>query len=386
MSFTVNVAVCGRFHYHNYIPFLAQEDFLKSFYYSHRFDRKILKDHPEKEVNLWLKEYLRVLHSKVFGTKYQDSLFYAYLLLWEKGVLKHWRKADLWHLLLHGTALKILQRAKNEGSLTLGEAVNAHPLVVFQILSEEEERLSLPRRQRLWKAAQRLLEELKEIDFLLVPSNWVKKSFIQEGFPEEKIQILHYGVNVSRFKPSQSKDNVFRVICVAQITPRKGQVYLLEAWKKLKLPHAELCLAGKIDPVMIPLLSRYNGLFRYLGYSSHEKVASFYQNASVYVLPTLEDGFAVSCLEAMASGLPVVTTDQNGASDVIKHGVNGFVVPIRSPEKIAYYLELLYTHPGLCREMGEKAAYDAQHCYNWESYARKLVKIYEEIMGVKICP
>ncbi|QSR88593.1 glycosyltransferase family 4 protein [Methylacidiphilum caldifontis] len=384
MSIPVNIAVCGRFHYHNYVPFLAQEGYLQRFYYSHRFNRKILKDYPEKEKNLWLKEYLLRLHAKILKGKYQNSLIFHYISLWEEGVLKHWTKAKLWHVMLHGTALKILQRAHSEGSLTLGEPVNAHPYVFSQILAEEDERLGLPKRNHLWKGAQRIVEEIKETDFLLVSSKWVKCSFIKEGYPADRIKILPYGVDVSRFKPSPRKDNIFRVICVAQITPRKGQVYLLEAWKKLKLPHAELCLAGAIDETMKPILSRYKDIFRYLGYCSYEKVAAFYQDSSVYVLPSLEDGFAVSTLEAMASGLPVITTDHNGACDVIKQEINGFVVGIRSSEQIAYCLEYLYRNPLLCKEMGENAASSVFQCHNWKGYAQKLIEIYEEMASIKI--
>ncbi|TFE66575.1 glycosyltransferase family 4 protein [Methylacidiphilum caldifontis] len=383
MSFLVNVAVCGRFHYHNYVPLLAKEGYLQKFYYSHRLDRKILKDYPQKEQNLWVKEYLIRFHLKFFGWKLQNSLLYNYLLLWEKEVLSHWQRADLWHVMLHGTALRILQKAKKEGSITLGEPVNAHPIVVSQILAQEDERLGLPRHNHFWKGAQRILEEIKETDFLVVPSNWVKKSYAEQGFPAERIKVIPYGVDVSRFKPSPKKDSLFRVICVAQITPRKGQIDLLEAWRKLNLPHAELCLAGTIDERMKPLLSRYQGIFRYLGFSSHEEVATFYQNADVFVLPSIEDGFACVIPEAMACGLPVITTDHTGACDIIKPGINGFVVPIRSPEKIASYLELLYRNPLLCKEMGKNAAFDASHCHNWKVYVQKLIEIYKELISIK---
>jgi glycosyltransferase involved in cell wall biosynthesis len=99
------------------------------------------------------------------------------------------------------------------------------------------------------------------------------------------------------------------------------------------------------------------------------------------VLPTLEDGFAVATGEALACGLPVITTVSNGASDVITHGHNGFVVEARSPEAIASCLELLYRDRELRASMSKAAAATARTTLSWETYARKLCMFYAEILA-----
>ena len=180
-------------------------------------------------------------------------------------------------------------------------------------------------------------------------------------------------------KVEDEADNTFRVICVAQITPRKGHVYLLEAWKKLKLPNAELLFVGPLDYSMKPLLATYEGLFTHIPSIPHTELHRYYGRSSVFVLPSVEDGFAYVCVEALACGTPVITTTQTGAGDVIKHGTDGFIVPVRSSEAIAGYLELLYNDRELLREMSLAARRTAEAKLGWEQYARKLCDYYNSL-------
>lgn len=384
-DFSVNIAVAGRMHYHNYLPLLWAQGGLRRFYYSHRFDRRILPSPSDAEVNLWGKEYLLRAHGKLLGNR-AAGMIPRYHALWEAGVLRRWERADLWHVMLHGTARRILGRARAEGSCTLGEPVNAHPRDIERLLKEEEERLGLPRRTYFREEWRHLVEEVEKSDFLLASSRWVRRSFASHGYPVERILTCPYGVDPRRFTPADDsqKDETFRVLCLGQICPRKGQADLLEAWKRLRLPRAELLLLGVIDESMRPVLERYAGLFRYLGYCSFEQVAPYYRQASVFVLPSIEDGFSVVCGEAMASGLPVITTENNGAADLIEPGVDGFVVPIRSPEKIAEALERLYRNPQLRHAMGENALRKARGRLGWDGYVKMLRRRYAEALGIAV--
>ncbi|CAI9084844.1 glycosyltransferase family 1 protein [Candidatus Methylacidiphilum fumarolicum] len=379
----VNIAVCGRFHYHNYVPFLAKEGILNFFYYSHRFDRKILSGGQGNEVNLWLKEYLIRIHHRLLSTHLLSFFAPFYNSLWEKQLLRHWKAAKLWHIMLHGSARDIIHKVCKEGSIVLGEAVNSHPHTLTSLLDEEHERLILPRQNHWWKKW--MLDEIEQIDFLLAPSLWVKNSYVAHGFPTEKIFILPYGVDLKRFYPlsediEKQSSKKFKVLCVGQITPRKGQIDLLEAWKRLKLKNAELILLGSIDPLMKPILSQYKDCFTYMGFCSWDKVPYYFQQASVFVLPSIEDGFGCVISEAMASGLPVITTTNTGASDVVDEGINGYIIPIRSPEKLAEKLEILYKNQSLREEMSKNALEKARKLLNWEFYATSLIKkIYEPL-------
>lgn len=158
-------------------------------------------------------------------------------------------------------------------------------------------------------------------------------------------------------------------------------MYLLEAWKKLNLPNAELLLIGSLSHEMNPLIRRYEGVFRHIPFVPNEQLLQYYGRSSVFVLPSVEDGFAVVIGEAMACGLPVITTYNTGAADIIAHGRHGFVVPIRSPEAIGEHLELLYRNPELRNEMAEAALNKAQTELGWDIYAGRLCDLYRSLFA-----
>jgi hypothetical protein len=123
----VNIAVCGRFHYHNYVRYVQQAGLLNRFYYAHRraTDAASLDVAPEHVVNLWPKEYLIRLHGMLMGTWMMPQFAALYGDLWQAGVLRRWDQCEILHVMLHGTALKLLRRAKQEGAKVVVEAVTS---------------------------------------------------------------------------------------------------------------------------------------------------------------------------------------------------------------------------------------------------------------------
>jgi len=250
-------------------------------------------------------------------------------------------------------------------------------------LNEEAERLGLKRIRRLFTIQDRQIEESLGADFLLAPSRIVRDSFIDRGYDVNRIAVLPYGVDLNHFHPIAEhigEDRTFRVICVAQISSRKGHVYLLEAWKKLNLPNAELLLIGTISQEMRSIVSRYTGIFRHISSVPNQHLFELYGRSSVFVLPTLEDGFAVVTGEAMACGLPVITTVNNGAADVIEHGKDGFIIPIRSSGSIAEHIELLYRNRPFLQAMSEAALVKARNELGWDRYADRLCDLYHSLL------
>jgi len=309
--------------------------------------------------------------------------FYPYYAdLWQMGALRRWDRCDILHLMEHGTGVKLIERAKQEGALAILEPVNQHPQGMNAILNEENERFGFKRTRGLSRIQERQIEESLASDFLLAPSRIVRDSYVSRGYDARRTAVLPYGVDLNRFhlmaEPAPP-DKTFRVICVAQISPRKGQVYLLEAWKKLALPDAELLLIGSMSHGMDAILGRYRGIFRHLSFVPNHQLFEYYGRASAFVLPTLEDGCSYVCGEAMACGLPAITTVNNGAADLITDGEDGFVIPIRSPEAIAERLELLYRNQELRRKMSQAALAKAQAELSWKKYAERLGEFYRSV-------
>jgi glycosyltransferase involved in cell wall biosynthesis len=282
-----------------------------------------------------------------------------------------------------------MARARAEGAVVVGEPVNAHPDELRELLNEEHKRLEIEERLVADKIEQRLSDEAMRCDWLLAGSECVRKSFVRRGFPPEQTEVIPYGVDLRHFHPlseAEKQENAsglqpgkFRVICVAQIVPRKGHVYLLEAWKQLKLPDAELLLIGRLSEHMKPVLARYEGLFKHIPRVPNDKLRHYYGASDVFAMASIEDGFGYVCAEAMGCGLPVIATVNTGGAEVLDDGINGFKVPIRSPEALAEKIALLYQDRQKLQAMGKAAEGKARRDMGWDLYAEKLCGFYRKI-------
>jgi glycosyltransferase involved in cell wall biosynthesis len=385
----VNVAVCGKFHYHNYLEFIVKAGLLNEYYYSHKRGAALPSGvDPRHAHNFFLKEYLTFLHLK-FGRGFGfQSAITLYQDLWQFQALRNWRNCDILHVLNHGAAIQICSRAKENASVVLGEPVNSHPAHMFSILAEEHERLGIPYFTKMPTTFLRMTDEIEYFDYVLSPSRFVTKSFVERGFSGSRIFTVPFGVDLRAFSFRNLQKDKFRVIYVAQITPRKGHIDLLDAWSSMNLPlsKAELVLVGHIDPVMEPILEKYKGKYTYAGTLSRADVIQRYNTASVFVMPSLEEGCSYAPLEAMACGLPVILTENTGSGELITHGQEGFIIPIRNPEQIAHYLGLIYTNPSMRAEMGQAALRKASENFGWDTYAARILEIYKTITNDHMTP
>lgn len=233
--------------------------------------------------------------------------------------------------------------------------------------------------------------------FLSVPADWViekenrefefadrihllssaaRDSFVRFGVPEEKIFINPCGVDLGAFRPGPKRDDVFRVIQVGGVNLRKGVVTTLCAFADFKVADAQMWfVGGTLEGSEIEVVARkfYSSRVRFIKPVPQFQLNDFYQQSSVFVLASLEDGFGMVVAQAMACGLPVIVTENVGARDLVKDGVNGFVVPVGSPEAITERLRYLYEQPERCREMGEQARKTVESGYGWQNYGDRLV-------------
>lgn len=388
----VNLAVCGIFHYRKYIGSYSRHRTLQTFYFAHKVTTtgSSLGMQFGRARNLWLKEYLlRAGMLMLPGSREAGELDAMLHRVWERQLLARWAPCDLFHLMLHGTAPRALERAKREGAITVGEPVMTHPEVLQHILEEEHEQLRIPPPPPIWKSFRTLQEEMALCDRLVVGSGVIRDSFVSQGFPAERATVLPYAIDTQHFFPLTAperehlRDRKFRVICVAQITPRKGIHYLLEAWKRLGLPksESELLLVGTVADSMRPVLAEYDGLFTHLSAVPHEQLRLHYGRSSVFVLPSVEDGFGYVTTEAMGCGLPVVVSDAAGSAAVVEHGANGFVVPARSIAAIEERLSELFRAPELREAMAGRAATSYQNHMQWSDYAAELAKLHAVFYG-----
>ena len=288
-------------------------------------------------------------------------------------------------------ALYSLKKAKELGAITIVERRSLQPLY-HEIVKEELQRLGLPvpghlRSKRLDFVMERKFTEMKTADYLLVYTNRFKSYLMEKHeIPKGKIIVLPLGGDLQLFYPRKDNKkkkvgNRFRILFVGQIGLRKGVHYLLEAVRQLNID-IELQLIGRISAGMKPILSQYSGHFNYIGPVPHHMLAYYYNNADVFVLPSLIDNFALVIYEAMASGLPIIITENCGAE--IRDGVDGFRIPIRDVQALKDKMLLLYEDKGLREQMGINARQWAEQ-HSWEKYreriASTLLHIYQKGRG-----
>jgi glycosyltransferase involved in cell wall biosynthesis len=213
---------------------------------------------------------------------------------------------------------------------------------------------------------ERIDAEVELSDMIVVGSKFAAASFAGV-VPADRIKVIPYGVDLAAFAPRSrvTRPGSLKVLFAGQVTQRKGMGYLLDAMRLLDPKRFELEIVGRVRGSGAGLRT-YEGLFRHTSAVRPAEMPWVYQRADVLVLPSIVEGSALVVLEAMASGVPVVVTPNAGA-DAVRDGVDGFVVPLRSPEAIAERLSTLEADPALRARMGAAARERAQE-FGWEAF------------------
>ncbi len=175
----------------------------------------------------------------------------------------------------------------------------------------------------------RVEREYELADRIRVSSQWAKDSMVSHGVPADKISVIPQPINTQRFKPPEQRnapEGPLRICYVGSLDLRKGFVYLLQAMKAVGQSRVQLEIVGGTgDRGTRWLLNReLQGLDVRIRAGDPRPT---YHKAEIFVLPSLEDGFGFVAAEAMACGLPIVVTNQCGASEWVRDKETGFVIP-----------------------------------------------------------
>ena len=283
------------------------------------------------------------------------------------------------------SALKTFKACKKFGALCLLDQVVGHIKSGQEILMEESQKhpefADSYSNEGLDWVVQRCVDEALMADMIFAPSEYVRDTLITNGVSPSHIRILPYGVDVERFSPvKMEREELLRILFVGQISQRKGIKYLLEAFKNLQLEKAELVLLGDVVGGGEGLKA-YEGIFKHIKSVPYAELPQHYQSADIFVYPSLHEGSALAIYEAMASGLPVITTHNSGS--VVRDGEEGFIVPIRDVETLMKKILLLYRDDDLRYLMGKKARKRAES-FTWAQYRLKLGDTVRELISGKI--
>jgi glycosyltransferase involved in cell wall biosynthesis len=297
--------------------------------------------------------------------------------------------------IFHGCAaasLASLRAAEQKGSITLVEAAWCHPRHWKNVDREETRHFGVHSKDGAGNMAERLIrrmdQEFATCDRIIVPSAVAQKSFAEYGYGAKTL-VVPTGVDADFFSPSPeiSPPALFRVCYVGRLEFAKGVGYLLQAWKRLALPRAELLLVGEWKPQMESMLrSHANSTVRFTGFLPPHEVARCYRESHLFVQPSPNEGLAQVLLEAMASGLAVVATDRSGASECITSGTEGFTVPARNLDALADAILWCYRHSAETRAMGRAARTRIERQFTLEHYNRRVLALYRDLAATDLRP
>lgn len=385
----VVISAGGRFHAHHLAYQLAlRKSLCKLFTFDYTaHDTSIPSslvhiDHVSKLFNdyfvkLQLARFIAPAQFNVF----KDNLFDHY-------VSKKLTSLDSFDLFIGWAhyAEKSLMIARRMGAKIVVESGSCHIREQQRILQEEYQRWGLTHAAIHSRTIAKMCNEYEYADYIMTLSSFAQRSFIAHGIAGNKVLMIPCGVDVEYFLHNRTTDAAsqpkFRAIFVGLISLRKGVQYLLAAWNKLNLPKdCELILVGTITKDFASIISRLNipSNVRFTGPVDRSTLRTLYQQASLFVLPSLEDGFGMVIGEAMASGLPVICSTTSAGPELITNGIHGFIYNAYNSDELAEKIDWCYCHKDEIANMG-KNGQQRIRSFSWDIYGKNIYQAYTNIL------
>ena len=225
-------------------------------------------------------------------------------------------------------------------------------------------------------------------------SKAMANDIIRLGVGENKISLIHNGVDLDRFFPRPVLEEKKRELGVATGVPvigtigrmvtEKGQIYLIEALKYLKTEWKDLkCLFVGDGPLRSQLMqtARDFGIEEMCIFTGiREDIEDIYPILDIFVLPSIREPFGLVLLEAMATEVPVIATASGGPLDIIRSGINGILVPPKDSSALANAVIIVLNNKELARTMGLAAREKVEQEFSVEKMVEETEKVYLSLL------
>lgn len=294
------------------------------------------------------------------------------------------KKADVFHCRSGAGQGGAIKKAKKLGMKVLVDHSALHPAKSEQNLKDDYARwgqeIAIAPNKGVWK---NVLKDCRDADVIMVNANHIRDSFVEFGFPSEKLRVVYLGVreDFQSLKGNYHADGTFKVLFTGAFTLLKGAEYMLQSLQILVARGVPVRydIVGSVGSPKT-LLDKYKDLpIVYHGAVPQDELKSFLSDADLYLFPSLADGCAQSGMEALTAGLPVVATYQSGLP--IVDGETGCVVPMKDAQAIADKIAWLRQNQEVREMLGRNAAEMMRENYTWEKYAENVKRLYEELAG-----
>jgi glycosyltransferase involved in cell wall biosynthesis len=259
------------------------------------------------------------------------------------------------------SALELFRFAKSRGWKTVLGQIDPGPFEENIVAAEAEREPSLTPSWRrapadYWNSWR---EECDLADRIIVNSQWSFEALVRTGIPEKKLSIIPLAfengpssVSPKEYPSQFTATRPLRVLFLGQLNLRKGIARLLKAAQLIQSQPIEFLMVGPIQ-ISIPQDLRSNRKIRWAGPVSRNRVRDYYNQADVFILPTLSDGFGLTQLEAVAHRFPVIASRRCG--EVVIDGVNGLLLEEPTAEAIEEALRFCLNNPDQLAQFSENA-------------------------------
>jgi glycosyltransferase involved in cell wall biosynthesis len=284
-------------------------------------------------------------------------------------------------------ALRTVQVAKRLGIRTVLERPNAHTRFAYEVVQKECERIGVslpPGYEHAYDAAilKHEEKEFAQTDALLCPSEFVVKTFVDQGFSRERLVRFIYGMDEKKFHPSDKPRDLkggLKMLFVGVCAVRKGLHFALEAWlKSTASKTGRFLIAGDFMPAyrekLTPMLA--HPTVEVLGHRND--IPELMRECDLFVLPSIEEGFGLVCTEAMASGcVPLVS---NACTDLCRDSENSMVHPVGDVAALTGQMTRLDQDRGLLAQM-RAAGLAAVPTFTWKTAGVSLLQAYQQVLN-----
>lgn len=204
---------------------------------------------------------------------------------------------------------------------------------------------------------------------------------ISEKTANRNIQVLYNPTVVKEIY--EKKNETVNVLFMGRLGKRKGTYDIIEAAKHLKADNVEINLYGdgEVNEVQkVVTEAELQGKVKVNGWISGEQKDEVFKSADIYILPSYNEGLPISILEAMAIGLPVITTPVGGIPEAVENGVNGFLIQPGDYAALAQRIDSLAENPDLRKQMGRQSYRIAKEKFDIETVIKQLQDIYSGLI------
>lgn len=304
-------------------------------------------------------------------------------VMYGKASTKYLKDAEIFHVRAGNGQGGAIETAKKNGMKVIVDQSIAHNAFIEKQMKPDYEKYGLywgmGPKSPFWKG---VLSDCKKADMLLVNSDFVKKTFVDEGYNPYKIMVAYLGVrdDFYKLKTDYSIKGKTKILFTGGFGFRKGGLYLLQALQQLETEgfDYEMYIVGSYQDEREILQNYDTSNIKYIGFVPQDELKKYLSSSDIYLFPSLAEGCASSGMEALCAGIPVIATEESGLP--IQHLETGYIIPSKSSKAIVKAIKEIATDKVLRERIGTTAADMIKRQYTWEKYAELVVECYKKVL------